>query len=212
MNRLIAIGDIHGCYYSLVNLINKLNINKETDTLVFTGDYIDRGKNSFEVLSYLQKLQKEMNCICLLGNHEDIMLDALDSNDKQLWKCNGGTKTIKNYHRNNKPLKTHYNWLKSLPLYYETDKYIFCHAGLPKTKLEDNDKDDMLWDIDWIFDKVEPNEKQVIFGHYQNEKVFYSLNGNIGIDTGCYFGGKLSALIITDDKLSVIDVEKDERD
>ena len=213
MKRLIAIGDIHGCYYTLKSLIDKLNINKETDILIFTGDYIDRGKYSYEVLEYLRKLQKEINCICLLGNHEDMTINALESNDKQLWKMNGGTKTITSYYRNNKLLKTHLNWLKSLPLYYETDKYIFCHAGLPKTLLKDNSKNDMLWDIDWIFNKAEPNEKQVIFGHYQNEKVFKTINGNIGIDTGCWYGGKLSALVIENEvNFSIFDVEKDKRD
>ena len=73
--RLIAIGDIHGEYYKLENLIKKLDL-KSNDTCVFTGDYIDLGEYSRDVVSRLIELSKEINCIFLKGNHEDLLLKA----------------------------------------------------------------------------------------------------------------------------------------
>ena len=66
--RLIAIGDIHGEFYKLENLLKKLDL-KNNDTCVFTGDYIDMGKYSKDVVSRLIELSKETNCIFLKGNH-----------------------------------------------------------------------------------------------------------------------------------------------
>lgn len=64
--RLIAIGDIHGDIAKLNSLLDKLNLTKD-DTVVFLGDYIDRGENSKEVIERLLRLSKETNCIFFNG-------------------------------------------------------------------------------------------------------------------------------------------------
>ena len=70
-NKIFAIGDIHGCLGKLKELMNKIEIDRNNDTVVFIGDYIDRGKSSKEVVDYVIRLQDEYkNIICLLGNHE----------------------------------------------------------------------------------------------------------------------------------------------
>ena len=74
--RLIAIGDIHGEIEKLNELLNQLAPQKD-DTLVFLGDYIDRGLNSKEVINCLIELSKNTNCIFLKGNHEDLLLKVL---------------------------------------------------------------------------------------------------------------------------------------
>ena len=208
--RTIVIGDIHGCFNTLVNLLEKINYDKQNDKLIFLGDYIDRGKNSFEVVEYLIKLQKEVGCdrcICLLGNHE-----YMDYTDEELWKLNGGNKTIKSYYKNNVPRYIHHWWFKTLPLMYEEKDFICCHAGLPMTKTSDNTPDDILWDRDWIKTKVEPNEKTVIFGHTPSANLAYkTINGNICIDTACVFGYQLCAMII-DDKMEFVYENKSELD
>ena len=195
--RYIIIGDIHGCYYTLISLINKIKINKNSDKLIFLGDYIDRGKNSFQVVEYLIKLQKEMTkerCICLKGNHEDMFLT-----DEVLWKYNGGNKTRSSYYANNHIqylYNSHKSWMSKLPHYYETDNFICVHAGLPKAKLEDNTKDDMLWNRTHITNRIN-RDKQVIFGHTPSTKLEYkTINNDICIDTACVFGYQLTALII----------------
>lgn len=208
--RTIAIGDIHGCYYTLLKLLEKVAYNKETDKLIFVGDYIDRGKNSYEVVNYLINLQKEVgkeNCVCLLGNHE-----YMAYTDEDLWKDNGGTYTIKSYYRNNVPRTIHFWWFKQLPILHTTDDFLFCHAGLPHTVTQDNTLDDILWDRDWIDIKTEPNEKTVIFGHTPSTNLAYkTLNGNICIDTGCVFGYQLCAMII-DESINLVYENKNELD
>lgn len=228
MDRIIAIGDIHGCFYTLLNLINKLNYNEKTDTLIFLGDYIDRGKNSFEVVSYLINLQKEVGkdkCICLMGNHEYMALKSIE--DKEIYECseiepynvrmwysNGGQKTRKSYYRNNSNVKIHKNWFSKLPLFYTNDNYIFCHAGLTHPKLKDNDLNDLIWGREWIECKTTPNEKQVIFGHtpWNAPYVYKTNDGSICLDSGCVFGGNLCAMIIKDDKFDIVYCAKSELD
>lgn len=82
MDRLIAIGDIHGCLNTLKELLKSVDYSSQTDTLVFVGDYIDRGANSCETVAFLRKLQQQVgkdNCICLRGNHEQWQLTHLQA-------------------------------------------------------------------------------------------------------------------------------------
>ncbi len=213
MSKLIVVSDIHGCYYSLMNLLEKSKYNEEEDFLVCIGDYIDRGKNSFEVLEYLIKLQKRVGndrCVCLLGNHEDMAM-----NDQESWRIpqNGSSKTRKSLIKNNRRIKDYYWWFKKLPIVYELNDICFCHAGFSYPKLKENTRDELLWGKYALY-LSEPTEKQVIFGHYAMKEVYKTPNNNIGIDTGCCFGNKLSSLIIYDDKdkTEIVSVFKDERD
>lgn len=179
-----------------MKLLKKVNYNKADDTLVFVGDYIDRGKNSFEVVSFLISLQKEVgeeNCICLKGNHEQMVIDHAD-----YWKSNGGNKTLKSFYRNGKRISDYVWWFKKLPLIYDVEEIVFCHAGLPKYKIEDNTQDDILWDREWLSRNLE-TEKQVVFGHTPSTQLaFVAKNGNIGIDAGCVFGYQLCAMVLAD--------------
>ena len=75
MSKIIAIGDIHGELYKLLNLFARLSIGTN-DTLVFLGDYIDRGKKSKDVINFLIKLSKDYNCIFLKGNHETFFIES----------------------------------------------------------------------------------------------------------------------------------------
>ena len=79
MERVFAIGDIHGCLDKLVPLMNMIKINPAQDFLVFIGDYIDRGDHSREVVDYLVDLKLRLpELIFLLGNHEQMLLEYID--------------------------------------------------------------------------------------------------------------------------------------
>ncbi|MEN6620280.1 MAG: metallophosphoesterase family protein, partial [Smithella sp.] len=98
MNKYFAIGDIHGCLDKLQKLINKLPINKELDTLVFIGDYIDRGSFSKEVIDYVINLRSRFNnVVCLSGNHEQMFLNYLAGTDEIMYLYNGGNATLLSY-------------------------------------------------------------------------------------------------------------------
>ena len=203
-NRIIAIGDIHGCYYTLINLLDKIKYNKEYDIIIFLGDYIDRGKHSYEVVSYLCSLQRDVGidrCICLVGNHEDMAV-----NDKLLWNYCGSRSTKKSYYSNGKYYNYHFWWFNTLPVFYEINNIIFCHAGLTYEKIEDNAREDLIWESDWIKLNKNIDKKLVVFGHTPSRdfKHYITKNGSICIDTGCVYGGNLCAMIINDGEINYV--------
>lgn len=207
MNRLIAIGDIHGCYHTLQALLDRLSYNKDSDILVFIGDYIDRGCNSYEVVTLLRNLQHEAGeekVICLRGNHEQMAIDACESSHRSLWIRNGGQATIDSFRRNKQSMVPAIEWFESLPLVYDTPEILFCHAGLSRPLLKDNTPDDLIWGRDWIYCDRKPREKQVVFGHTpsRNGTAYMTDTGDICIDAACVFGKNLCALIIQEDGAS----------
>jgi len=201
VERLIIIGDIHGCYYELIELTATVKFDKETDMLVFLGDYIDRGKYSYEVVEYIKSLQKESKFVTALkGNHEDMMCKAIETNDNSLWLYNGGGQTKKSYYRNNKPYNVHYNWFKNLPLRIDIagfDISVAHSAYVNADIVDDSATDYILWDREWIDSVSKKFDKQFVFGHTPHNEVYITPNGSIGIDTGCVFGGKLTACVVT---------------
>ena len=130
------IGDVHGCYDTLVALIKKLPNNAE---IVFVGDLVDKGENSKKVI----KLIRKKGYLCVLGNHEDMMIKGViniqegQSLYSSGWGFNGYKDTMDNYKDgfSDKELLNDVEWMKSLPLYLEfkeTDqkgrKLIVSHA------------------------------------------------------------------------------------
>lgn len=204
MERVIAIGDIHGCYHTLLNLMNRISYTSATDTLVFVGDYIDRGFLSYEVVSTLRKLRAqagEDKVICLRGNHEQMAIDAHEIGDNNLWYYNGGMATSYSFEKNDASISSAVAWFKSLPLVYETPQIIFCHAGLTHPLLKDNTEHDLLWGRNWITTETEAREKHVIFGHTpsRNNRAYIVKTGDICIDSACVYDGNLCALVIEQD-------------
>lgn len=133
MDRLVAIGDIHGCVHTLKDLLNRVSYSSQTDTLVFIGDYIDRGYFSYEVVDMLIKLQHQVGkdkVVCLRGNHEQMAIDAYRHGNYPLWYRNGGRSTEYSFEKNGQDLANAISWFETLPLVYDTPEIIFCHAGL----------------------------------------------------------------------------------
>ena len=204
----IAIGDIHG---NLEHLEILLNMIPENEQLVFLGDYIDRGPDSYGVINKLKQLEKENpDYIFLRGNHEQMALDAClitsDSSLYMMWVTNGGRETLQSYYDNNYKVLQDCNWFKTLDYFYENDTTIFVHAGINLSIGPDMNKqhiEDMIWmrrwwqsDIDWT------QNKKIVFGHTltrnmkcpSDKDIFVSPNGKyVGIDTGCFFSGHLTA-------------------
>lgn len=211
--RTIAIGDIHGCYDELIDMITVLEedgkYHKDTDRLIFLGDYIDRGKDSNKVVKYIRELQRNnKNVIALMGNHEDMCIDYnKDRFANYDWLCNGANATMESYD-DEAQLMSDIMWMKTLPLYYEDEHFIYVHAGIDANKpMTEQSSRNLLWVRDSFIYSTTKYNKKVIFGHTpsllvgRNDKPYCTHTGNIGIDTGCVFGGCLTALIIEDDKI-----------
>ena len=205
MGKIFAIGDIHGSIDRLQDQMQKIPIDFANDTLLFIGDYIDRGPGSVEVVEYLMDLKKRVPEIILLkGNHEDMLEKYLDGTDRFTYLLNGGQSTLDSYlsktHRSDSfPIPAeHIDFFKSLRLYYETEAYIFVHAGLrPKIPLASQKTEDLLWIRDkFIYSKYNFG-KPVVFGHTPLEKPLVEPN-KIGIDTGAVYGNALTCVQLPD--------------
>lgn len=206
MERILAIGDIHGCYAKLVRLMEKVKLDPEKDRLVFMGDYIDRGDQSREVVEYLIELKKQLPAsVFLLGNHEHMLLEYLaGTNSNPPFLYNGGQKTLEGYFGTDAlfslqdpqmvfPLE-HLEFFNSLKPYYEVNDYIFVHAGLRDgLPLEQQDLLDLLWIREEFHYSRYNFGKTVIFGHTPFPRPFI-FKGKIGIDTGAGYGHKLTCV------------------
>ncbi|MEO6810924.1 MAG: metallophosphoesterase family protein, partial [Isosphaeraceae bacterium] len=130
--RTIAIGDIHGCSLALERLIAAVNPGPE-DTVVPLGDYIDRGPESRGVLDQLLALGERCRLVPLLGNHEQMLLDARTSATmKRQWLEYGGIATLQSYGDTldlDAVPPEHIAFLETCRDYYETETHIFVHAS-----------------------------------------------------------------------------------
>jgi serine/threonine protein phosphatase 1 len=206
--RLFAIGDIHGCYQSLRELIeHKIKIRK-SDRLVFLGDYIDRGNQSRKVIDYIIELQeKDFDIITLIGNHESMLLNALDNDEFfSEWIQNGGSATLKSFGiRSLKQLNQLYvDFFKGLQFYYLINNVLFVHAGFnDKISNPFEDKYHMIWSRREKYSNPVLIDKIIIHGHTPVTELsckqdIRNNNHVINIDTGCVYSdidgyGRLSA-------------------
>jgi len=213
---LYAIGDIHGQFDKLDQLLKGLPLDPD-DTLVFIGDYIDRGPDSSRVLQRLIELKVERpNTICLRGNHEQMMLDALGHFQPQpglrdlgpdlalMWFHNGADATLASYPEpaprwSHRIPDNHWEFVKATPIEHVTRRYHFVHAGLRPAgyKWTDSINDPRLWIRDPFLLSSQDFGKIVVFGHTPLQSVLVQEN-KIGIDTGATFGGPLTAVAIDD--------------
>ena len=98
MNRTLVIGDIHGCSDALSQLLAKIKPLAKDDTVIFIGDYIDRGPDSKGVIDIVLQLRKEHNrVITLMGNHEFMLLGAIKGYGQNEFLSMGGDATLKSY-------------------------------------------------------------------------------------------------------------------
>tara|TARA_B110000196_G_C21149722_1_gene668827 strand:- start:3349 stop:4065 length:717 start_codon:yes stop_codon:yes gene_type:complete len=226
--NIFAIGDIHGCLNQLIslheNIFNYKEFKKEEDLIIYLGDYIDRGKESKQVISEIIDLRnKGFKTEYIKGNHDEMMIGFLFNkiNNLEQWLNFGADQTFRSYdieivdfikdgfddHVMDQLRKTlmeklginHINFFTNLKLKLSISQYLFVHAGIdPKKKLEDQTKEDYLWSrSDDFFNKEFKTEKIIVHGHTP-EKDIADLPGRINVDTGCYFSGKLSCVCLND--------------
>lgn len=202
MSKVFAIGDIHGCAYELKQLLKILPFDKDS-TIVFLGDYVDRGPGSQEVIQTIIELKKHTQVVTLTGNHEDMFLEFLRDPSSilaGLFILNGGSATLASYVIDGSNYiipDEHLQFLNDLQLYHETDTHFFVHAGVPEIHLNQLDDIKNKNDLIWIRNKfLRSNfnwEKMIVHGHTPTKQVELKEN-RINLDTGCVFQGQLSAI------------------
>jgi serine/threonine protein phosphatase 1 len=146
--------------------------------------------------------------IALMGNHEDMLLDYFSGMDNS-WTLNGHTKTIASYKGYYEEFDNDMEWMKNLPLYHEDEYFIYVHAGIDVNKpMNKQDKNTLLWVRNPFIYNKKAYHKRVIFGHTPTLNMsddnypICTYTNNIDIDTGCVYGGALTALIIDDDEIN----------
>lgn len=211
MPKTFVFGDIHGCRKQFAELMDKINPDPVRDTLVFLGDYIDRGPDSKGVVDELKSLRltfKKM--IALKGNHEDAFLNYLAGREREFFLTIGGRQTLKSYgvvDQQQAIDKTciptdHLDFFNNLLPYWEDDKYIYVHAGLqPGVHLSQQSSHWLLWsDGNQMLEQDYDFGKCVVFGHtVQNDPLIRP--NRIAVDSGAVFGGRLTCVVLPDEEV-----------
>lgn len=214
--KTCIIGDIHGCHSSLTALLDK--VIDRADTLIFVGDYVDRGPASKQVIETLVQLQLEHSRVIFLkGNHEAMFYSYLTGTDHLLFLEVGGQQTLNSYNINPETDRgnllamlppSHVMFLENLSLHYQDQYGIYVHAGLqPGRHLSQQNPDWCLWVRDQFICSSYDFGKPVIFGHTVFQEPLIEPN-KIGIDTGAVYGGRLTALLLPDMEFIQVEGEK----
>lgn len=202
-DRIFIVGDIHGCVDMLKRLMDKIDWRPDSDRLIFLGDYIDRGADSKGVVDFILELSRSSSLVeCLLGNHENILLDFLSSGDPRLLLMNGGLTTLESYQTGGKGKgeaqipHDHLDFFNSLQLYLELDDYYVVHAGFrPGVEIEKQTIEDLTWIREPFIFSDQDFGKKVIFGHTPMSDPLV-MDNKIGLDTGAVYGNRLTCLEI----------------
>ncbi len=203
--RLFAIGDIHGCATELEAILKAI-APVAGDTVVFVGDYVDRGPASRDVIEIALDLEQgHAEAVFLKGNHEDMMLSFLGLPGRygESFLFNGGIATLESYGMKEDDIaeaihhlpERHVDFYKRLAVNYLRPPYLFVHAGIsPVLQLEEQQTEDMLWIRQEFIFNPHKLDATVVFGHTPMRGVMIDLPYKLGIDTGLVYGGKLTCI------------------
>lgn len=202
--RTILVGDVHGCADELALLAQKVGYRPGQDEMILVGDLINRGPDSLGAW----RLFKELRARSVLGNHElHLIRDAAGIEVKKRW--------IEGFkERFGGQFASYLEDIRSWPAYLEREDLLVVHAGLwPGRRPQDTDPGVLTsirtWDGTGADLQSEANppwfdfysgDKLVVFGHWA--KLGGVVRPNlVGLDTGCVYGKKLTALVLPEKEL-----------
>ncbi len=215
--RVYAVGDIHGCADEFAALIEAIDADDTArgaakTTVVLLGDLVDRGPDSARVVALAQQWQSRRKVRILIGNHEEMFLDSFDSTEvlRQFLR-HGGRETLLSYPIDPAtyaeanfaetrrlmaeavPLAER-EWLAGLEDAVQIGDYLFVHAGIrPEVPLEQQKVSDLRWIREPFLSHIDSFGPVVVHGHTITDEIVVRPN-RIGIDTGAFASGKLTAL------------------
>ena len=204
-SRTIVVGDIHGCYDELMELLDEVSFERK-DRVVSVGDLISKGPKSREVL---ELFMTDARLSTVIGNHDLTLRRRWNGEDVELKPAQKET------HKELKSEKDKYaTFLNGLPFVIDLETHLVVHAGLrPNVELHSQTTGDLTRlrtlgpdreseeGTPWYH--VYNGEKIVLFGHWPAEEPRRGPKA-IGLDTGCVYGHTLTAYIIeTDEFVSV---------
>jgi len=216
--RILVIGDIHGAYRALVQVLERASVTNN-DVLVFLGDYVDGWSQSSEVINYLIQLNETHDCIFIRGNHDTWCEEWLMGKEAaKKWLFNGGEATVKSYEQITELEKqkhiAFYN--RMLNYFVDGENRLFIHAGFssmhgPEHEIYSSNYswDRTLWEMAITMDsRIKKDSKlypkrlklfnEIFIGHTPttNYDVYEPMNAiNVwNVDTGAGFDGKLTVM------------------
>ncbi|WP_196259698.1 metallophosphoesterase [Pelagibacterium limicola] len=213
---IYAVGDVHGRLDLLKRLEEKIATDAVTISgqalIVMLGDYIDRGPSSAQTLAHLiSPMADGLRRICLCGNHEQAMFEALDDAESFSWWLRfGGSETLASYGISEDAVRArwevvqnvladyipieHISFLAGLPVMLRVPGYVFAHAGLrPGVAIEDQTDHDLCWIRDLFLESGFDFGATVVHGHTIAPSVHVSKR-RIGLDLGAFASGRLAAV------------------
>ncbi|HSG34220.1 MAG TPA: metallophosphoesterase family protein [Sphingomonadaceae bacterium] len=217
--RIYAIGDIHGrldLFEALLEAIERddREAPKAKSTVILLGDLVDRGPDSAGVIKRARKLQKGRDTRVLAGNHEEMFLLSFDRKDVlRHFLRFGGRETLRSYGINQRPKnkkdlealqrqmkelipRKDVKFIREMEDRVTIGDYAFVHAGiLPKVKLADQSPVDLRWIREPFLSSEVRHSHIIVHGHTIYNKPELREN-RIGIDTGAFASGRLTALVL----------------
>lgn len=197
-NRVWVTSDIHGYHNLFLELLDRIELD-ERDLLIIAGDSCDRGAESFKMYEEIAYQQRQgLNIIHTFGNHEDLMIKAVEEGNIFAWYRNGGRETIRSYNECYSDLENHITLVKKMPIAVDLGKYFVVHGGIdPEKSIEEQTPYEMTWIRDkFIENKLQKTDKIVIYGHTPNldGRIHFVDDQKISIDCGSYCTGVIGAI------------------
>lgn len=221
MIKTVVIGDIHGGFRALEQLLEKTQLPKGTK-YIFVGDYVDGWSQSAEVVSYLMDFSKRNDCVFIRGNHDELLYKFLKFGDKNpVWLSQGGQSSVESYSKIPKTeKKKHLLFFENLKNYHiDGDNRLYLHAGFTNQHGPQHEYypnlvywDRTLWEMACAMDTSLPEDddkypkrlklfKEIYIGHTPVTRVGFDKPANFAnvwnVDTGAAFKGSISMLDVT---------------
>jgi serine/threonine protein phosphatase 1 len=205
-----AVADIHGRLDLLRILLDMITADAAARgaraKIVFTGDYMDRGRDSYGVVERLiaGPARDEDVFLCLRGNHDDLFVRSVTTGSKVPdWAWFLFDHTIESYKVDtdgvamSDRLRRHVDFISTLPLTHDDGKYLFVHAGIrPNVSLADQEEQDLLWIREEFLDYAGPLPRRIVHGHtIIGDRPIFAAN-RISADTGAFRSGFLTAIVL----------------
>lgn len=219
-----VIGDIHGCYYTLIELYSRIREKYNKIPIYTLGDLVDRGNHSYEVIKFL--LDEKIPFTP--GNHDYMFYHFFKDPSSvfaRSWIYNGNEMTLESYEEHEEALFSHIDAIKSAPLFYNLEDCFISHAGISvgyENYLPDNFRDDLSAldefiykdyrndnGVLWTRDQLLNLGKLQVVGHTKQKEILFDEAANaVYIDTGACVGNALSAAIIDNSNIKEIISQK----
>ena len=214
MGRTIVIGDVHGCAIELDKLIEKIK-PRTGDNFIQLGDLINKGPDSRGAIA----IARAFNMDVVMGNHELRLLSAKESDNKSKLKTH-------DHETLDQLTSKDWKYIKKFPkyIYKKSLRTIFVHGGFIPNKPWRNQGIEVVTEVQVIDKKGRPKKrsdapkgelwaklwdrkKSVVYGHLPRKKA-YKIGNTLCIDTGCVYGGHLTAYIVEEKRTVRVKAKK----